>query len=91
MKYNEAGNLIIETKEELLEDVLNETISSVGEWHVKHDITHYEKIFKWDGRFWGVEYNQSYNDGLEFYRPIECVEMEEREVTIKKWFPKEKK
>jgi hypothetical protein len=91
MRYNEKGNLVIETEEELLEDVLNVTIADVDEWYVKHDITHYEKVFEWDARFWKVAYNQSYNYGLEFYGPIECIEMEEREVTIKKWMPKETK
>lgn len=90
MKY-EDGFLILETEEDLTEWALEEIVEDVDEFHLQHDITHYESVFKYDDRFWIVAYNRSYENGIEFYKPIRCSEVEQREVTIKKWFPKEAK
>jgi hypothetical protein len=88
MKYNDKGNLVIETKDDLTEDILEGEYVEVGEYAVKHDITHYDIVFLRDGKHWKVGYNASYNYGIEFYSEVECQEIVEKQVTVSKWVPK---
>lgn len=85
------GFLIIESESELLELAIANEIETIDEYHVKHDITHYTSVFEYGNKFWIVNYNRSYTNGVEFYREIKCPEAERREVTLKKWMPKEVK
>lgn len=75
----------------MLEDILEGEYLEVGEYAVKHDITHYDIVFPRDGKHWKVGYNASYNYGIEFYGEAECQEVVEKQVTVTKWVLKEKK
>lgn len=87
MKYNEKGSLVIETEREreLRYEILNTDYHEIDQYPSKHDCHYTVIVFPWEDKNWKCSYESSYNEGIQFYGEIECIEVEEREVTVKKW------
>ena len=54
----------------------------------------YEIIFEYEGKFYATSYSQGATElqceyPWEFEEDVECWEVEFKEVTVKKWVPKE--
>jgi hypothetical protein len=74
------------------EDYSGEEYESVEEWvdagHHKHDTTNYYSIFrcKSDNTHWRVNFQSSYNEGLDTYS-IYAYQVEKVEVVKTQWVP----
>ncbi len=88
MKYNEKGNLVLETEREFKDIALDSDYILISDHPTKHDMSLRTIVFLYEGKHWMVSYERSYNYGLQWYDETECTEVEQREVVVKKWMPK---
>ena len=80
------GELIIETKEDLLYMMYEEeSVEELREDPYKHDISIVSAVASFENRHWLFTFMRSYNDGIEDYFPIKGREAEQKEVVKKVW------
>lgn len=85
MDEQTALNLV---QEDYDEDEYEPVVEGVDDGHFKHDITNYYSIFlrKSDMTYWKIDYNSSYNYGLDEYS-ISTSQVKKKEIVTTTWVP----
>jgi hypothetical protein len=68
---------------------IHDEIFDTNRWSILHRC-----VFEMDGKFWLTDYSEGATEmqdesPWEYEDEVECVEVEEKEVTVKKWVPVE--
>ena len=72
------------TKEEF-QNVINDGKVVAREKHHRHNIENVTIVFPMNGSFYETQYSVTYDDGIDWEKSYECVEVEEVEVITKEW------